>query len=162
VYSEDFTENTKNPKGTLMDETKKPTDGALGDVSVKPLEDFIENLIKTETKTRKSNAQKDSFFNIESEAALKKHDTRQDEESIDVEAILQLPFNPGIKKEPDDYVKYVKNCSEIMIFELKIHEFQLDEPSVVVCLRILFPDQRTRTCSEAGQLIFNSAQLATS
>ena len=32
---------------------------------------------------------------------------------------------------------------------------------VVVCLGILFPDQRTRTCSEASQLIFNSAQLAT-
>ena len=31
--------------------------------------------------------------------------------------------------------------------------------SVVVCLRILFPDQRT-ACSQASQLIFNSAQPA--
>jgi hypothetical protein len=163
VFSEDFTENTKIPEGTLMDETKKPTDDAIGDVSVKPLNEVMENLIKTETKTRKSNTLKDSFFDIESEAALKKHDARKDEESIEVEAILQLPFNPGIKKEPIAEEKDVKKCSEISIFDPKIQEFQLERPSVVVCLRIifLFPDQRTRSCSEASQMMANSAQLAT-
>jgi hypothetical protein len=81
----------------------------------RPCQDFIENL--DETKTSRSNMQKDSFFDIESKAALKKHDEREDEEAKDVEAILLSPFDPGIKKEPIVKEKEVKTSSEILIFE---------------------------------------------
>ena len=40
---------------------------------LKPIQDSTENLIKTETKTSKSNLQKETFFYIESKPALKKH-----------------------------------------------------------------------------------------
>jgi hypothetical protein len=173
---EDFDEEPIDSKVTAMkplqnftesDETKKPTDNVLGEHFVMFLQDSVEKPMKPpqdlieiidETKTFKSNIQKESFFDIESEAALQKHDEREDDEANDVEAILMSPFDPGIKKEPIAEEKDVKKCSEIMIFEPKIQEFQLDGPSVVVCLRILFlfPDQRIL----ASQLIFKPAQPA--
>ena len=79
----------------------------------------------------------------ESKGALKKPDARQDKEVNDVEAILLSPFDPGIKKEPSDHEENVKNCSEISIFETQIQEIQPGGPSGIICLRILFPDQRT-------------------
>ena len=94
---------------TEADETKKPTDTALGENPVKPPQDSIEdptspcqNLIENlyETKTSKSNVQKESFFNFESKAALMKHAKHnecEDEEGNDVEATLLSPFDPGIK-----------------------------------------------------------------
>ena len=119
---------------------KKPTD------EVRAIDENASNRVK-ELKTTKPD---------ESKAALKKPDACEDKEVNDVEAILLSPFDPGIKKEPSDHEENVKNSSEISIFETQIQEFQPGGPSVVVCLRILFPDQRTAL----KQLIFKLAQPA--
>ena len=65
---------------------KKPTD------EVRAIDENASNRVK-ELKTTKPD---------ESKAALKKPDAREDKEVNDVEAILLSPFDPGIKKEPDD------------------------------------------------------------
>jgi hypothetical protein len=70
LSSEDFTENTKQPDGTPMDVTIQD----LIEIPVKPFQELIENLIKMKIKTSKSNSQKDSFFDDETEAVLNKHE----------------------------------------------------------------------------------------
>ena len=70
LSSEDFTENTKQPDGTPMDVTIQD----FIEIPVKLFQELNDNLIKMKIKTSKSNSRKDSFFDDETEAVLKKHE----------------------------------------------------------------------------------------